>query len=1145
MNDNTLLDLGTKIDNWLVVRAGPYPGGMSMVYQVEDCVTGRLYALKLPRNDGSPDEISLAFQRETRALANLSHPCIVKLVDQGSSKQLNSTYLLLEWLESDLLTVIREKGTRSWVEFYEELGRPILDALRHAHTRRVVHRDLKPHNIMFRADGSPVITDFGIARLTDEPQLGKTFSQAGTPPYTPPEQDDGVQSERRDIYSFGAIALACLAGRAFEDGGDLRNAFSAPSLSEFPKTILRRALSLTSKERQENATVLLSELDSFHQDCLNKLAPALDVFLQWSTIAERDARDIFGELDLILAKDYVVADLNDICGAAITEDEDGTTLELMGSTLRLRCTLEKFRQDRFCVDAIQQLSASRAQQIRESFSILRNTTFTFKAPGLDCDPTKIAKRFLIRLRVQDEDNSRRELDKRLNRWFDCWASYLQEKDRFHKSRQVRLRLAKFERIENSKFLATIEDEFSPEEIGDSLVIQQDSRRPLIFSVDEINFDQVTLSLQTHGNSEIPRNGALYLESNVEAEKQAINKQRNALEDLRRERAVSPFIKQIISDPGVASIPEPAGLTLPAGLSPDKHEILDSALGVTSVFAVKGPPGTGKTTLIAELIVEYLRRFPNRRILLSSQTHVALDHVIAKLRKFELSEKIVRIVSTAAKGTRKIDIDVQDLTLSRKARQWCDVAETRAKAFLYAYAEKNNANSTELQVHFLGASLLRAKDNVHSATLRIEQIAAQELEIDKKRKIARENSMEPDRDKILAETTFLVDERMKLKESLNAENARIARLSQQLAALGEYGKEILNADRDTAVSWLNALDTVDERGIHVKKVVELQLEWLERLGAERSIYSAVLSEASVVAGTCVGLASTQAIYQDEYDLCIIDEASKATATEALVPLVRSKTAVLVGDPKQLPPFLEDRSLHELEGFTADEAKTTILSLFLDRLPEQNKMQLREQRRMTFTIGEMVSKLFYDGSLLNVREDSSRDKIITVAFPKPIKWISTAKKNARERSHGRTYSNSVEVDLVISALKRLILAMGRSTETISVAVIAAYAGQVRALQDAVNQAGSILSRLQIEVNTVDAFQGKEADVCFYSVTRSNKNKLLGFQRETPRLNVALSRARDALIIVGDSDFCASAKGENPFLPVLDHIAQNPDFCEMVTV
>lgn len=80
-----------------------------------------------------------------------------------------------------------------------------------------------------------------------------------------------------------------------------------------------------------------------------------------------------------------------------------------------------------------------------------------------------------------------------------------------------------------------------------------------------------------------------------------------------------------------------------------------------------------------------------------------------------------------------------------------------------------------------------------------------------------------------------------------------------------------------------------------------------------------------------------------------------------------------------------------------------------------------------------------------------------------------------------------------------------------------------------------------STVDAFQGSEAEICIYSVTRSNKEGRLGFLRERPRLNVALSRGRSALIIVGDDAFCRSASGDNPFRKVLDFIEAHPEQCE----
>ena len=122
--------------------------------------------------------------------------------------------------------------------------------------------------------------------------------------------------------------------------------------------------------------------------------------------------------------------------------------------------------------------------------------------------------------------------------------------------------------------------------------------------------------------------------------------------------------------------------------------------------------------------------------------------------------------------------------------------------------------------------------------------------------------------------------------------------------------------------------------------------------------------------------------------------------------------------------------------------------------------------------------------------------------------------------------------------------RGRAPLSVAVIAGYSAQVNELAQRFRGSAKPLQNLEIVINTVHAFQGKDADICIYSVTRSNDKGRLGFQREVPLLNVALSRGRDALIIVGDDDFCRAVKFENPFRPVLAHIDNNPAECAIIS-
>lgn len=144
---------------------------------------------------------------------------------------------------------------------------------------------------------------------------------------------------------------------------------------------------------------------------------------------------------------------------------------------------------------------------------------------------------------------------------------------------------------------------------------------------------------------------------------------------------------------------------------------------------------------------------------------------------------------------------------------------------------------------------------------------------------------------------------------------------------------------------------------------------------------------------------------------------------------------------------------------------------------------------------------------------------------------------------SFQNVVEVRVVQHVLLKLESLVKGVQQRLNVAIIAGYIGQVRCLNDMIKQNVADFSHLNLACNSVDSFQGQEADICIYSVTRSNRSGKLGFLREKPRLNVALSRGRSGLVIVGDHLFCRSAKGENPFGDVVTYIEEHPSDCSVV--
>lgn len=1127
-------------DKYRVLELMQSNGGMSNIYRAQHEISGAFYAIKTPKNVGLSGDELLPFQREIEALTALSHQNIIALEDVGRNSD-GSPSLVLKWHKCDLVNRITESGRMDWKRFYECYGRPILEGLRHAHTRRFSHRDLKPHNILLDEFDHPKIIDFGLARSIDKPQIGPTLKFAGSQPYTPPETDDGYLPERRDVYSWAAISVSCLTGKIYQDLPALQAGLRALREGEVPKAELEKALSVNRDDRHETAFALLAQTDQFHTDALERAKPKVTIYVSWSPSCLDHARAEQPNLqteDSIKA--FVVGDINIECAATL--DETGVTpiLSLVGATVRLNCLLDTKYQDRFFISRVYFDSLSVSQMRRESMPKLTGISLHFGNPPIGVNSAQQVRSLFTCIQMAEEQRQRVCDERSRYKWFDCWNTFLREKDQFHKSKQRKLRAQRIQPVDENQFVATISDEFSSDDVGGSVVIQLASGRPLIFEVDRIVADQLFLRLVAGVPHLVPRKNAI-LEGNYEAERQAISRQRNAVEEIRQERAVNPRLLQLICDPSSAAAPELAGLNASStNLSEDKLAILDAALGVQSIHVVKGPPGTGKTTLIAELISIYLQRYPDRRILLSSQTHVALDHVIAKLQENLLGDEIVRVVSTSATSAMKVQPTVRELTLDRKALKWAEAAEVRARKFIQNFAAAIGIDNQEIEAAILGEHLLNSKRRLAQLHTDLQALSTEEKRIDNEREKTLNDTGRSEQDQVLIKTTTLVDRRYRVKQECDSVISRISRLENDLRACGPYGATIVDADEAMAHEWISVLGSSAAKGSQLQSLVALQLEWFDRLGDVRCLHGAVLSESRVAAGTCIGLASTPAIYQQSYDLCIIDEASKATATETLVPMARSKSWILVGDPEQLPPFFEDRSHIDTDEESVADLEKTMLTIMLESVPSTNKGALTQQRRMVMGIGQMISDVFYDGALENVRSNDDRRQRVVQAFPKPVTWISTSAKRFREHQSGQSFANSGEVQVVIECLQRLNRAPRREQGIMNIAVIASYAAQVRALLEAVDQIKAGLKGMEVEVNTVDAFQGRDADICIYSVTRSNDNQKLGFQRERRRLNVALSRAKDSLVIVGDVLFCKSVAKNNPFLRVLDHISANPDFC-----
>jgi eukaryotic-like serine/threonine-protein kinase len=189
-------------------------GGMSTVYRAHDRLLERKVALKiLHRRFNDDDEYVERFRREARAVAQLAHPNIVTVIDRGEDA--GRQFIVFEYVDGDdLKQLIDKAGGRLPIDRVVELGQEIAAALAFAHERGIVHRDVKPQNVLLNEEGRAKVTDFGIARSLDvEHGVTQTGTVLGTSNYIAPEQASGQPvDDRSDVYSFGVVLYELLTG---------------------------------------------------------------------------------------------------------------------------------------------------------------------------------------------------------------------------------------------------------------------------------------------------------------------------------------------------------------------------------------------------------------------------------------------------------------------------------------------------------------------------------------------------------------------------------------------------------------------------------------------------------------------------------------------------------------------------------------------------------------------------------------------------------------------------------------------------------------------------------------------------------------------------------------------------------------------
>lgn len=638
--------------------------------------------------------------------------------------------------------------------------------------------------------------------------------------------------------------------------------------------------------------------------------------------------------------------------------------------------------------------------------------------------------------------------------------------------------------------------------------------------------------------------------------------------------------------------------------------MSTAINTPDIAIIQGPPGAGKTTLIAGIVHKIKRnRGESQRILISSEQHDALrnalDGIAGKndvvMPALEISSRFGEKIEDSEKELHKRVRAFQNemLSLCRDViikKSGNEKFEEAYKKYLFAYNKMRRSNFSpfviseffpNLEESLVGMNLdMRVNAYLSAVKYGIEgrslpqkqlilprrindlntKISEQRLDIDKYRvdgvqkmkelqsllEIQRkENHLLPKELREALEFTSIS------KETLKAYHGYLNILHLELVAPYLAPSEKKNTDFEAVLSHINETvrETIEKRGESIADVME---ELYSRLSNISDVVEMVKEYSTIVGSTCAqaGKAASKDGSSIPFDYVIIDEAARSNPIDMLIPLMMGKKAILVGDHKQLPHYIEQHNLDEYEKANK-KARTEVLkeSIFetlysnLDRAYTEGRIQVRrtcrleEQHRMAPKIREFISKQFYDGALQDgygiENDPSSKDNIYRVFEGANAVFIDVpyivpgkSKTDGEERELGSLYRQS-EINKTINIIKDVVNNWGSLKEKPSIGIISFYKSQIRKINEALAASFPEKVRDFIECGTVDSFQGKQFDIVILSCVRANNEsndprKRLGFLYDSPsRINVALSRAKRLVVVIGDERTISYGEPKNNHL------------------
>ena len=654
--------VGSLFENRFAIQERIGNGRMSSVYLALDQDDGnRQVAVKLLDTE-HPDKIRReAFRRETQALKRLRHPNVVEMLGGAESAAAGAFYLVLDYSPYSLDKFMRGEVGAALGGFDKyRVIRQLADALACAHAERIVHRDIKTANILLDESGEPKLADFGVSKLLGHLTVGETLAPFWSAGFASPEQrGGGAVGLETDVYSLGVVFFHMLTGEEPPPEGPSPLALYRNRNVEAPQPLIDVIADMLESDPSKRPTAA---------DVLTRLTEITrqrESLPTYSLIRTRRAVSDLAEAGRIPSQDWDAAAealVRDLGGDEAGEvhiqrnRKNPDQFRILGDSLLMFCAISSERDALRVTGVLAPHRASHDMQkiyahpLRAIWRVVNYQDWHPEPSASDGLANLIAKVG----HAETVDNVSRQQRQSRRDFIERWRQTLLKSVNEIESRSPRLPYSSAEEDEDGIITFTLrqpppdDDAFGDDQALAVMDSQNDSdfRKPVGAFVSmrgrRVQVDGLTQGGVTAA-SDLPKSGTLTVD--VAEESASIRRQLKAVDAFLYDRMANPRLGAVITDPSRAARTPPKDISFYQDwLSEDKKDAVRRAVSSSELFLIQGPPGTGKTAVIAEIILQILDANPDARILLASQSNVAVDHALTRVSEAEreTAPQMVRI-----------------------------------------------------------------------------------------------------------------------------------------------------------------------------------------------------------------------------------------------------------------------------------------------------------------------------------------------------------------------------------------------------------------------------------------------------------------------------------------------------------------------